>query len=1192
MLLKSIEIQGFKSFADKTVLEFGNGVTAVVGPNGSGKSNISDAVRWVLGEQSTRNLRGQAMEDVIFSGTNARRPHGFAEVTLVIDNKDRSLNFDNDTVAVTRRYYRSHESEYLINKAVVRLKDVHELFMDTGLGRDGYSMIGQGKIDNIVSSRSNERRDIFEEASGISRYRYRKSEAERKLAQADENLIRLKDIMKELEDRVGPLAEQSEKAHKFLEFAAQKKKLEIGLWLNSLERSNDNLREQEHKITLASAQYEDAEKRIAEIVENIEKNSENYTKTISLIDEQRRIIASAEEDITRTEGEINVFLNTIKYHNESIERLLGEIEELKKSDDSAVAEIEEKNQLKLKKRDEIVLLKEQYNEAKDQLTNLISNSESITRKMEELTLKVNAFAAEMSDTRVKMVTAESSVAEIDSRQTAIEETLVSKNTELENFEKEYLELKAFLGDAEDKITSSQNALNGYELRFNSKQSKVDELKEKIDSAHLNLEEKKRRIFILEDLERNLEGFNNAVKSVMSDAEDGLITGVHGPVSRIINVDKEYAVAIETALGNKIQNIVVDDDSVAKKAIKMLKTQNKGRATFLPISSIKGRVFDEKPADDCYGYIGIASELVNTDKQYREIINSLLGRILIVEDIDAAVKIAKKYNYRFNVVSLDGQVVNSGGSLTGGSLVKNAGVLSRANEIEKLKSQVDNMLVKNKLLDEQYEAAKSELSVAEAEIVNAKSVLATANEDKIRITVELKRVEELKRNAESVVRSIISEQELNIQRKDELKTVIEQSLKAVSEIDAKKQELQSEIDKMAGGREDVSLHREQLTEKITSLKLSIIECEKDEQALNETIVLLQSSISDRTEKIAQTEKSIAEFKINIEQTNAAIEELKLRISEKREQILKTNDLIKDLSSAKDNADVESQELRKNERELMGKKETLGGELARLTERKEAMVREFDEIVKKLFDEYELTRSEAEKISEKIMNVSEAKKLLAEVKSKIRSLGHVNVSAIEEYKEVSERYEFMKGQMDDIEQSRSQLQKLINELTEQMKVQFKEGFDKINQNFVKTFTDLFGGGTAELVLSEPDNILESGIDISVRLPGKNVPSLDGLSGGEKALIAIAIYFAIMKVNPPPFCFLDEVDTALDDINVDRFADYMAKSDFATQFICVTHRRGTMEAADMLYGVTMQEKGVTKLLQLNVDELVKKLNLAENK
>ena len=588
MFLKSIEIQGFKSFADKTVLKFGKGVTAVVGPNGSGKSNISDAVRWVLGEQSTKNLRGQSMEDVIFSGTADRRPHGFAEVTLVMDNKDRSLNFDNDEVAVTRRYYRSHESEYLINKAVVRLKDVHELFMDTGLGRDGYSMIGQGKIDTIVRSKSDERRDIFEEASGISRYRYRKIEAERKLSSADDNMLRLKDIFAELEGRVGPLEEQSKKAEKFIELAAVRKKLEIGLWLHSLNQSGDLLKSQDNKIMVAKAQYNDVEGKLQDMAAEIESGSERYSSLNVQIDEMRRYVAEKEEEITRINGEINLHNAVISHNNETIERLKNDISELENSDSKSLTEIEERKADIALKKAEIVKLNEQTAVLETELNGLISNSEVISRNIEDLTLKLNTYSTQISDQRVKMVTAQSSITEIETRNAAIDEALKSKEPEKEKLEIELKELEEMLKSAENTADEAANALKGRELIFDSRKSKLEEYKTALDNSRLDIEDKKRRVAILEELERNMEGLGLPVKSVMREAEHGVLRGIHGPIGKLIDVKKDYATAIETALGASLQHIVVDSENDAKRAIEYLKNQNKGRATFLPISTIKAR----------------------------------------------------------------------------------------------------------------------------------------------------------------------------------------------------------------------------------------------------------------------------------------------------------------------------------------------------------------------------------------------------------------------------------------------------------------------------------------------------------------------------------------------------------------------------------------------------------------------------
>ena len=1192
MFLKSIEIQGFKSFADKTVLKFGKGVTAVVGPNGSGKSNISDAVRWVLGEQSTKNLRGQSMEDVIFSGTSDRRPHGFAEVTLVMDNHDRSLNFDNDEVAVTRRYYRSHESEYLINKAVVRLKDVHELFMDTGLGRDGYSMIGQGKIDSIVRSKSDERRDIFEEASGISRYRYRKIEAERKLAAADDNMLRLKDIMLELESRVGPLKSQSEKAEKFIELASVKKKLEIGLWLNSLNQSGDMLKAQENKIILATAHYNEVESKLQLLASSIESGSERYSSLNVRIDEMRRTVAGFEEDIARIVGEINVHNATIKYNDETIERLRNDISELESSDSKSKLEIEECEKDIENKRLEIAEINGKVLELEAELNGLISNSEVISRQIEDLTRQLNAHSSLISEQRVKMVTAESSIAEIDTRNITIDASLVDKEAEKEKLNTELKELEELLKAAEEKADEAANALKGRELIFDSKKNKLDEYKQSLDTTRLDIEDKKRRVAILDELERNMEGLGLPVKAVMREAERGILRGVHGPISKLIEVKKEYAIAIETALGASLQHIVVDSENDAKRAIELLKTQNKGRATFLPVSTIKSRALEESGLENHFGYVGIASELLEIDKKYENIIGNLLGKTVVAEDIDSAVTIAKKHGYRFKVVTLDGQVVNAGGSLTGGSLAKNSGILSRAGEIKELNEKIIKLLEKSGALTDNYNAAAAEVASIEAEIINSRSVLTMATEDKIRVSGEIHRVSDLIFEIDKSVEALNGEKFLLSNRLVELKQVVSDANASIAEIEQQKSKAQNEIDSLSGGRDTAFDRREQLTADITDHRIKIMQSEKDIESIENSINLLKEAVSSSGNRGELLQNQINEIEAISNAQREIIDSLNLDIEKRKTEIVDGNKSVEELITERDNFDREGQQMRQQERDMTSERERLSGEVARLEERRENMHKEYDDIIKRLFDEYELTRTEAEQIAEPVENIPEAKRELNEVKGKIRALGNVNVSAIEEYKEVNERYVFMKAQMDDLDASRAELNKLIGDLTIQMKEKFVEGFKKIGENFTKVFTELFGGGHAELVLTDPDNILESGIDIIAKLPGKNVPSLEGLSGGEKALIAISIYFAIMMVNAPPFCFLDEVDTALDDINVERFANYMTKSRFGTQFICVTHRRGTMDSADMLYGVTMQEKGVTKLLQLDVDELVKTLKIGDNK
>ena len=1186
MLLSSIQIQGFKSFADKTVLKFGRGITAVVGPNGSGKSNISDAVRWVLGEQSTKSLRGQSMEDVIFGGTDNRRPHGFCEVTLNIDNADRTLNFDNDFVSITRRFYRSHESEYLINNVSVRLKDVHELFMDTGLGRDGYSMIGQGKIDNIISTKSDERRDIFEEASGISKYRYRKTEAERKLTAAEDNLLRLKDILDELEARVGPLEEQSKKAEKFLTLAEEKKQLEIGLWLYTLNNSKDALRAQESKIATAQMQYKEIEEALNEFDTKSEQNTAQFTFITSQIENIRQRIALSNEETVKFEGEISVLNNDILHNNETIERLNAEKKALEDSDLTAKQEIESKRNLAICKQEVIDELNEKLSTLENNLNNLLTDSESISRKIEEQIKTLNVLSVKTSDLRVEMTTSNTSIDEINSRRGIIDDLLKQNESEKQILSKEFDETKELLDKTESDIESLQNSIKGYELRLNNRNDELKELTEKSNELHLDIEAKRRRVQILTELENSMEGFSHAVKKVVAESDKGILRGVHGPLSKLISVDKKYSVAIETALGNAIQNVVVDTEADAKRAINYLKTNNAGRATFMPISSTTSREFKENGFDDIYGFVGVASDLVNVDKKYETIIKHLLAGTVVTEDIDSATTLAKKYNYRVKVVSLDGQVINPGGTYTGGSLVKQAGMLSRAADIKRIEAEIEKLCEKEKSTLMLLDDAVSAVAEVNADIIAVKADLTNANEDKIRALAELKRIDDLINNVNTSINALIEERDGSDEKIKTLNEKANSAAKQIAELEAQKSSIQAEIDQMTGGRDTLSQNRESLTNDITEIKLQIIENQKDAASLNASADDIEHTISNRALRAGEIDAEIAAVGFKISQLNSDISAHVDEIDNIKQKIADYNKQIENLMNERNEVEKSGVELRSSERERTLEREKIGGELARLTERKDVMMKEYDDVIRQLFDEYQLTKSEAESVAIEIEKPAEAKKQLAETKSKIRSLGNVNVSAIEEYKEVKERYDFMNAQVEDVEKARSELRKLINQLTIQMQEMFVEGFAKINENFTKTFKELFGGGSAELKLTDPDNILESGIDIEARLPGKNVPSLNGLSGGEKALVALSIYFAIMKVNAPPFCFLDEVDTALDDINVDRFADYMKRSDFNTQFICVTHRRGTMESADMLYGVTMQEKGVTKLLELNVAELEKKL------
>ena len=1189
MRLKSIEIQGFKSFADKTVLQFGEGITAVVGPNGSGKSNISDAVRWVLGEQSNKTLRSNRMEDVIFGGTATRKRLGFAEVTLVIDNKERNLPMDEDDVAVTRRYYRSGESEYRLNNISVRLKDIHELFMDTGLGRDGYSMVGQGKIDDIVGTKtSSERRDIFEEAAGISRFRYRKIEAERKLAQAEENMLRLRDILQELESRVGPLAEQSKKAAIFLEYSKEQEELQIGLWLNTLSKYKEALSDQEYKITAAREQYDEINSKIALLDSRIDSSADESMRISAATEDARTKSAELDEAATKVDAEIAVKNNTIFHNNETIQRIETDIQDVENGGTSISADIAQKNAEIAAKSTEIEQIRALLDQANDKLLGLISDSDGFSAQIEQFNLLLNALSVKSSDERVALIAAETAIEEIIARRDVIASSVTEKNGTLESLNAEHKLLLKDLDAAEETISECNNSLSGRKLIFTSRGEECEKLKKEIDTLTLDEGEKRRRAQILKDLEKSMEGFGYAVKSVVQAADGGKLGGVHGPVSHIMSVESKYSAAIECALGAALQNIVVDNETDAKRAINYLKSNKLGRATFLPMTAIKPRLFKESGLDDCTGFVSVAVDLVKFDKKYSSVLSNLLGGIVVAEDIDCAVSIAKKYGYRFKVVTLDGQVVNAGGSLTGGSLSKNAGILSRRGDIDKLISQADEIANKIKAVNEKYTAKQAELASLEAEMLVAQSAITTAQEDKIRILGEIKRVEEQIGLNEADIAKLNEEASSNEARLTELNAEKQRAENSIEQLRVQSADNQLQLDALVGGRDASSNVRKELEEEIGNFKTGIFEKERDIDVLKSSISELNTFVSGQDERVIKMRADIDAILAQNEAINTEIVALQEQADSLRQQAEETRASVSALLIQRDELDKSVQNMRVEERTLAADREKMNGELVRLEERKISMVHEYDDTIKKLYDEYGLTRSEAEEKGSIPEDIPAAQRRLVELRSKIRGLGNVNVSAIEEYKEVSERYEFMSAQIADIEQSREQLTKLIAELTQQMETTFVERFNAINAYFGQVFVKLFGGGTAELRLTDPENTLESGIEILAQPPGKNISIIEQLSGGEKALIAISIYFAVMKVNPPPFCVLDEVDAALDDVNVNRFSEYLRRMSEQTQFIVITHRRGSMEEADMLYGVTMQEKGISKLLELNVSELESRLKL----
>lgn len=1189
MILKALEMQGFKSFPDKTVLEFNKGITAVVGPNGSGKSNISDAVRWVLGEQSTKTLRGSKMEDVIFSGTDVRKAKGFAEVTLRLDNTDRSLNKDSDEVSVTRRYYRSGDSEYLVNGESARLRDVNELFMDTGLGRDGYSIVGQGKIADMVSPKASERRDMLEEAAGISHFRYRRGDAIKRLAQAEENLVRLRDILSELESRVGPLKAQSEKAQKFIVLAGERKNLEIGIWLNTIDKTGEKMRDQEHKIEIAEASHKEAQDELSKIGEMIDKAADG-TRDINIkLEEIRNSASGFEEKLSDIDSQIKVAENSILHNNETIERINRDKAAENETEQNIDAAVTAARECIQKAEEQIADATRQMDElSKQEETYRLSSSEFSDRAA-ALSGEISALSVRLADCRITAETANSSIEEIRSRISAIDESMGTRKDDYDALLKRKADAEASLKEIQDEIVSVKNAIDGYTLRFENRGKKADSVKLAIDEKQRELHKGQDRVRLLEDLEKNMEGYFGAVKAVMKESGRGALRGIYGPVSQLITVKDKYSAAIETALGAAVQNIVVDNETDAKRAMGFLKEHRAGRATFLPITAIKGRVLSEQGLDDQYGFVSIASDLVSYDNKYSEIIRWLLGRTAVAEDIDSAIAIAKKYSYRFRIVTLDGQVINAGGSMTGGSRVQNAGILSRGNEIERLKGslasmqkELDGMLSDYKLLLEDASAAKAELEGAEGDLLRAK-------EENIRREGELKLASDKLASVSSGVKELLEEKETLEKRIESVSSGAEAARSQIDELKETLENKEKELESITGDSKTLQKNREEVASKAAEIRLRIVSLQKDVEANTDEITRLKNRKTGHLDRLSELDEEIRE----IEEKNDELRALTERLSAD-EKALKANhgdaqNQINELISQRDELEKQANDLRLHERAKSEERERLSGDIARLEERKIAMRNEYDNLTSKLYDEYQLTRREAAALEIEIDDYSLAAKRLAELKSQIRALGSVNVSAIEEYKEVSERYEFLSGQINDVETSRAELNKMIDDLTGKMAEQFREQFNRINSCFGQTFIELFGGGKAELRLEDERDVLGSDIEIKVQPPGKNVQNINLLSGGEKGLSAIALLFAILKVTPAPFCIFDEVEAALDDVNVSRYAQYVRRMTKNTQFILITHRRGTMEEADVLYGVTMQEKGVSKLLELKTAEMAKKLGLA---
>ena len=1179
MRLKELEIQGFKSFPDKTKISIGEGITGVVGPNGSGKSNISDSIRWVLGETSSKQLRGSGkMEDVIFGGTQSRGAMGFASVALTIDNSDHGLDMDADEVTIGRRYYRSGESEYSINGQNVRLKDVYELLLDTGIGRDGYAIVGQGRIAEIVGAKSAERREIFEEASGIAKYRYRKNEAERRLEAAEGNLERLRDILGELEKRVGPLKRDSEKAQQFLELSERRKSLEVTLWVDAIRRANDTVRDQQRKFEAAQADYERLSRQLDEFDEKSAALREEAQQLVLQVEQANADIRAVTEANAGSESEIAVLKNESEHSRFRIDEATGELERAGQGRQSIETEAAGHKAAIEKLHGEVAALDACVAELRAELRALEEKAAASGQRRDV----IDAAIARLQDTataaKVRAASAQSAKEAAAQRLDEAKQQAVELENSAAAAEEGKRRAERRLKDAEEAVTRNDNIKAGLKLKLESRRSQQAEAADALQKADKERSNTSQRIHILEDLERNMDGYQQSVKAVMRAAAGRRLRGIIGPVAGILTVEKGYETAIETALGFALQNIVVEDQGCARAAIGFLKDERAGRATFLPLDTVQGSRFTGRLT----GTAEVAADLVKCDPRYQHIIDNLLGRIIVVEDLSEASTVAKNLGYRNRIVTLDGQVINAGGSFTGGSTARSVGVFSRKQELDELRTRLVKLEKKRADAEKELEARKAEVDNLTAQLSGAEAEGMNASSERLRASLELDRLTAAVAQHEENTRSLAAEIEAQQAAVTQNETACAEAEAAQGKAEAELNTYNAELAELGESTGSLTAERERITNELSENQMQRLANEKDIGLHEAALEGLQSRTGEAEARARELNAAIEAAKAKIEANVLKIAEIERTRGENKEKIAAAEETIRTANAARMEKEAAVARLGQENRALTDERERMSGEMARLAERRTAAENELNDTNTKLWEEYQLTAGEAKELCVEFESLTELRRSVAEVRGKIRGLGNVNVGAIEEYKEVKERYDFLKAQVTDVEKAKSELTRMIAELCSEMEELFTTSFKQINTHFQQIFKELFGGGHARLYLSDESNVLESGIEIEVSPPGKVIKNLSALSGGEQALVAISIYFAILNVNPAPFCFLDEIEAALDDVNVARYAQYLRRMTDHTQFIVITHRRGTMEAADVLYGVTMQEDGVSKILRLDLDKV----------
>ena len=1177
MYLKRLELQGFKSFADKTVLEFMPGITSVIGPNGSGKSNISDAIRWVLGEQSMKSLRSGKSSDVIFAGTQNRKSLGFAEASLIFDNSDGKLPIEYTEVTVTRKIYRSGETGYYINKVPCRLKDVLELFMDTGIGKDGYSIIGQGKIDEILSNKSEDRRNVFEEAAGIVKFKTRKEESEKKLEHTKLNLLRINDILTEIEANIEPLKIQADKARKFLNLKEELKNIEVGLFYFNIEKYKSELKEIIENTEILQSNCNLEEGKIERIKLLKEELKDNLDEITTKIENTQNIGFESEKQIEKLNSDINVAKAKIQNNNENIESYNKEIsetnEKIKKSKQEIDEKIDKKNSLKENRKK----FENELNEKQEKLDGILKNLSDEQLHIESLKRKLEDNIDEKYEIESDTNTQNANTSNIEKRKTQIDNEINSNISELDNTSfkkeesvKEFEKSKKDRNEIQEKI---QNILK--EKQSIEKEIKIYDLK--INNLMQENQIKDSRCKFLEETEREKEGYIKSVKSILNykNLLDNMKGKVHGAVANLITVPKNMQIAIEMSLGASLQNIVINSEEDAKKLIDYLRKNNLGRASFLPISSVKGKKIEKiKKIDKA---IGVASDLIEYDKLYENIILSLLGRTVIVENMDLGVELAKENNYSFKIVTLQGDIINPSGAISGGSVPKRTtSILGREKEIEELKEDIKSIKQKIESVQKEQQEKKAILNN-----MGLKELESESQTIDIKYNVEKQKLESINENAEKLRLHIakLKQEKINLNaQKEEIQKFIEQNKIKLEKIKRENEELQKEISNYTEKNKEINKVVDDLNFDITNLKISVSSFDESENSINEIQTLIEKEIENNNLNIKNKKDRIQNLTQEIEKLKTEINKNNEKIKEIKEKVSNSSIDIEKLKQEKTNISEKikkQEELQEEEFKII---EDLKAQIVRTDIKKNKTEEDLNSLVNNLWEEYELTPN-AKGNYKRPENVSLTQKRVNNLRQDIRDLGSVNVDSIEEYKNLKNRYDFMCEQRLDLENTMSKLRNMISDITETMKKQFKERFEIINRNFGEVFKELFGGGKAEIALEDESNILECGININVQPPGKKLQSMMLLSGGERAFTAIALLFAILKMSPAPFCVLDEIEAALDDVNVYRYAEFLKKFSKDTQFLVITHRKGTMEAADTVYGITMEENGISKLLSMKL-------------